>query len=163
MAGFAIGTELAFVWFVFLVAVKTGLRCFPVFFALHVTTGTRGLGVFSLQGVIGHVVIEGNRFDVDDRGAATAMFNVAAVAFRFRDKRVFAVKTRLFLEIGSNRLVATDAEIGLRFALQCLVAIGAIFFKLHMSRRQFAGHHELFNDICAACRKCKQRQHQSNN
>lgn len=94
----ALGTivsQLASVWFVGLVAIQAAVRRLAEFFSFDVATAARGRCVPAFQGVFSVIVVESDRFKIDDPCLSAPVLNVAGEALRFANNHILAVKAAL--------------------------------------------------------------------
>ena len=103
------------------------------------------------QGEIGKCVIEGFAVELDDIEGAPLVFGVAGLALALQGFWVAAVKIARRLPIRNDRLMARQAEAGLRFLRERLMTALAGFLQIRMRTDQWSRHDQFLEDALCTC------------
>ena len=160
MAIGALGTKLAFVLVVFLVAGVAILRGFTVLLARNVALVASYLLMLALERVVGLVVVV-ELLLVNIGGFQVTALVVAVAALANHGLLQAAVKALLAAHIHAHRLVAVHAQAVLRLTVELDVALLAIVLILGMPLYQLARRHDGLDTLRLHCGCQRHRQAQA--
>jgi len=122
-----------------------------------VAIGALDLGVGTEKREIGDCVVKNFPVQTYDIFAASLVIRVAVFALGTLDIGPLAVKTPPAIDVGRYILVTRQAQTGLRFLAERLVAVLAFVFEFGVPFDDLTGHHQLLEHIGAAHRREKQQ------
>ena len=134
--------EAAIVLVVFCVAVMAQRRGFAVGNIGYMAFTTLGLDVGSGQLEISQRMIEGTRVQANDIGAPALMFRMACCAAGIQRRRITAVVALPADDIGSDVIMAVQAQGALLVARERHVTLIAIALEVGVTDDDLARHHE---------------------
>ncbi len=151
MAGLAFFAESAFVAVVFLVAVKAdrGRLMKRLFSRMARLAGDRLMGIDELK--IRQIVIETIAVELHDVGRAALMIGVTMPTLEFERIRLAPMIACMRFTIACDVLVACNTQARLAMRAERLVTFIALFFRLAVTLREGAGHHERFDQTLCNC------------